>query len=162
MSDRTPPFFVKMADPARTFYDPTTGVYIAQDQVQEISVVSRTIRESLMAGGLVYCDPPQIQTGGLVNQETGVNTSTQIGAEGGTGASEGSEEETNTTEGEETQGNLPGQEEETQEEETQGEETQTGEETQDEDEEEKELSLSDITKLAKKTAGVFTKKKHTR
>jgi cobalamin biosynthesis protein CobT len=145
MTDRKVPFWVKMSDPSRTFFDPTTQVYIAQDAKAEITVVTKAIREALGAGGLIFCEAPD---GTLPSDEdNGIapGSSTQETTSEGSDASEGGEELPDTT-GDESEQEAA----QTTEGETEGEENQQ-DKTQGE-EEERELTLAEIAKLSKNSA----------
>ena len=145
MTDRKVPFWVKMSDPSRTFFDPTTQVYIAQDAKAEITVVTKAIREALGAGGLIFCEAPDGTLPSDEDTDIAPGSSTQETTSEGSDASEGGEELPDTTGDESEQEETQTTEEETQQEETQEEETQ-------QDEEEKELTLAEIAKLSKNSS----------
>lgn len=133
MTDLQVPFKVKLADPSRTFFDPATQLFIAQDQVGTVEIISQLIRDSIHAGGLVH----------FTGEETPViplGSSTQEGTE------ETSDESLGVDEEEEDEGTTEEQQSDDQEE---GEEEETPE-TPETPVKPKELSLDDIRQLSKK------------
>ena len=133
MTDLKPPFWVKLHDPSRTFYDVATGLYIAQDQKKQVTILSAFIKDALHADGLIHCDPPQEEK----QEEETTDSSKQESTEEETKAPESTEENSDTSDEQQDESNS----------------TKEGEEEaekKEEEEPEKELSLKDIQKLGKK------------
>lgn len=136
MTDHKVPFWVRMSDPSRTFYDPSTGLYLAQDQTQQVVALSRPILDAIHAGGLI------VIVDDIPSEDTGIapGSSTQEGTEAPTEAPEGTEDTSDTTG-------------DTQDDSTDSDEDQDEEEDTTPPppaEEEKQLSLADVMKLKKK------------
>lgn len=135
-------FHVKVADPARTFYDMASGLYVSQDKVEPVYLETPAVRQALQRGGLIKVQPvieedepalpppataPEVPTVPETSE-----TSTQESPEEGADESSEGEEAPAITEDEQPAGNDEGDEE-----------PQT---TEEEDTEEQELSLKDLVK----------------
>ena len=160
-------FHVKVADPARTFYDMASGLYVAQDNIEPVFIETPAVKLALQRGGLIKVNPtekaelpPENET--LTTPTTpetpdtnlDSETSRQESSEEGSDESEDAGEGSDTPEDEQTTGNEDGEEEE---EGAGGEETTGG---QDDDDDDEPKSLKDLVKS--KTLGKQAPKAHKR
>jgi len=60
----TPPFFVRLADPGMSFYDPLSKLLLNGKLVKEVTVITPHTGEWLRAGGLVKVSAPAAETTG--------------------------------------------------------------------------------------------------
>ena len=157
-------FHVKVADPARTFYDMASGLYVAQDNIEPVFIETPAVKLALQRGGLIKVNPtekaelpPENET--LTTPTTpetpdtnlDSETSRQESSEEGSDESEDAGEGSDTPEDEQTPDNGEGEES------TDGGEETSGDQDDDDDE---PLSLKDLvkTKIAGKTSNKSAKK----